>query len=100
MSRLIHMTVALVGMLSTLNLVFFWGGMTSGMGEGNVLYYMWVARELPNITYTASAVVVSLYVSLGILRSGVCEGHGADVPRAGMCTVGVRRVDIKHYYTG
>ena len=26
MSRLIHMTVALVGMLSTLNLVFFWGG--------------------------------------------------------------------------
>ena len=61
---------------------------------------MCVARELPNITYTASAVVVSLYVSLGILRSGVCEGHGADVPRAGMCTVGVRRVDIKHYYTG
>ena len=36
MSRLIHMTVVLVRMLSTLYLVFFGGGVTSRMGkEGN-----------------------------------------------------------------
>jgi hypothetical protein len=35
-----------------------------------------------------SAVVVSLYVSVDIRWSGVCEGHGTDVPRTGMYTAG------------
>ena len=40
------------------------------------------------IMYTVSAVVVSLYATAVMCWFSVCWGHGTDVSRAGMCTVG------------
>ena len=40
------------------------------------------------IIYAVSAVVVSLYATAVMCWLGVSWGHGTDVPRTGMCTVG------------
>ena len=44
----------------------------------------WVVRTLPNIIEVVSTVVVSLYVTAGMCRCGMCEGYGTDVLRSGI----------------
>ena len=55
----------------------------------------YVLNVLFNIFFiqAISGVVVSIYVATGMRRSGVCEGHDTEVPRTGMCMVGIRQLD-------